>query len=989
MDAPVGHANFVETAGSYPLEPARFPADPDVDCAALHARLRTLLAEFRRSGEIDPFGNPISRTALELTRLVDRGEVSPSALEQLVQHLSAVAFARRARRLAAYVGDTDSAANEARLRDLFVRLARPDPSASPIPFENFRALAETLHFGVVFTAHPTFSLPLELSRELVRLASAPDPAAAAAAPAPWQDVRRARHRPPQGLTLDGEFAWAMEAIGHARDALARLHMVVLDVARALYPDDWTALSPRIVSIATWVGYDLDGRSDIGWTDTLTMRLRVKQAQLLRQRDKAAALHADYPDSAVAPTLELVESVLALAAKQVEFQIEAASATGGDAVERASGFARRLVEGREHALTDTLRTLRLISRAVAAADDPDLALRLCTLRAAIAGHGLALAHTHFRLNASQLHNAIRRQIDLRSAPDDPSHRRTYLAAINDLIAGAEPVSVNLGSLIAERTSARRMFMMIAQLAKHIDGETPVRFLIAETETAFTLLVALYFARLFGVEHLVEISPLFETAEALERGDAVIDEALRSPHFRAYVERHGKLCIQFGFSDSGRYIGQMAATFWIERLRFRLAGVLARHGLTGIQVVLFNTHGESIGRGGHPISMADRLRYLAPPASRAAFGRAGIAVKEESSFQGADGYLHFLSPELAFASLCRIVESALAPADEEVADPIYEDRDFAAEFFAVVRQEFAQVVDDPDYAALLGAFGTNMLDRTGSRPERRQHETWTGPREFGHPSQLRAIPNNGVLQQLGLLANTVSGLGRATAKNPERFRFMRAESPRFRRAMAMAEHAMGLGDLDVLRAYVDTLDPGVWLNRSGRTRIPVRREELRTIARQLERANVHARLVKIFRRLQADYLLLRDQVGDAPSPALDVDAREDLALLHALRIAQIHRIFLLASHIPDFAPHLDLTRDDLLQSILRLDVTETVELLKEIFPRRDSSDVAGVSFAEPATYVGGSSQTYEVEHATIFEPIAAHFELVRRIGAAITHHIGAVG
>ena len=80
-------------------------------------------------------------------------------------------------------------------------------------------------------------------------------------------AREGRHRPPTRLTLDDEFAWAMEAIGHAQSALARLHDVTLDVARAHYPDRWRSLVPRLVSIASWVGYDHDGRSDIGWTDT--------------------------------------------------------------------------------------------------------------------------------------------------------------------------------------------------------------------------------------------------------------------------------------------------------------------------------------------------------------------------------------------------------------------------------------------------------------------------------------------------------------------------------------------------------------------------------------------------------------------------------------------------------------------------------------------------------------------------------------------------
>ena len=107
------------------------------------------------------------------------------------------------------------------------------------------------------------------------------------------------------------------------------------------------------------------------------------------------------------------------------------------------------------------------------------------------------------------------------------------------------------MIEEKSSAKRMFMMLAQLAKQIDSETPIRFLIAETENALTLLVALHFAKLFKIDHLIEISPLFETEEALRRGDAIIEEALRSRHFRDYVKRMGRLCIQFGYSDSGRY------------------------------------------------------------------------------------------------------------------------------------------------------------------------------------------------------------------------------------------------------------------------------------------------------------------------------------------------------------------------------------------------------------------------------------------------------
>ena len=65
----------------------------------------------------------------------------------------------------------------------------------------------------------------------------------------------------------------------------------------------------------------------------------------------------------------------------------------------------------------------------------------------------------------------------------------------------------------------------------------------------------------------------------------------------------------------------------------------------------------------------------------------------------------------------------------------------------------------YAALLGAFGPSLLDATGSRPAARQADGMVGAARIRHPRELRAIPNNAILQQLGWCANTLQGIGAA--------------------------------------------------------------------------------------------------------------------------------------------------------------------------------------------------------------------------------------
>jgi phosphoenolpyruvate carboxylase len=925
------------------------PLDP---AAATIAELRDRLRAAREAAAADPFGDPVLSIALAISRRFDDGRLDHALVAAMLAALAQDAAADRARRLAAYVGLGDAPAG---LAALAARLARPDPDDSPVPFAAYREAVERPRFAAVFTAHPTFSMPPGTGAALAR--------AAGGEPLPEGLAHR-----PAAPTLEEEFVQAAEAIARGRDALDALNRALLHAAKGIWGDRWQALAPRPVLLASWVGYDTDGRTDIGWWDTMRLRLTMKRLQLARLGGQLAPL-----GDCAAVLRQRVEAALAA----VEAQL-AAAPRGGDPAE-VQDFARALVERRDDALTDTAALVEQFASALANAPDEAMRMALVVARAGLQSHGLSLAHTHFRLNASQLHNAMRQRLGLADAPEDMSRRRGLLAQMNQALAEVAPQPLDFGALLAEQASAARLMMTVAQIVKHVDGSQPIRFLIAETETGYTLLSALWLARRFGIEKHVEISPLFETADALERGERVLEEALRSPQYRDYIRAHGRLCLQFGYSDSGRYVGQLAASYLAERLKLRLVEQLKRHGLSGIELVLFDTHGESIGRGAHPGGLADRFAYLSPPAARRALRRAGLRLREETSFQGGDGYLLFGTEALASATVARIAEHAFAEPGEED-DPIYAEADFGADFFATIRREVAALVGDPGYAALLGAFGPGLLDRTGSRPAARQSDGIGGPARITHPSQLRAIPNNAILHQLGWLANTLHGLGAAAAANPDAFADLRAKSPRFARALAMAAHAAACSDLGVLRAAVDTLDPGPWLDRAGATARPGRREELMAVAAALEKLDLSAPVRRMFRRLQADHLVLRATWPELPRMP------DRLVLLHALRLALIHRIWLLAVRVPEFSPRHGATREALLRGILQLDVERAVALLAEVFPAAPDAS-AGLDFHEPAPPREGAS--YAQEHAAIFVPMGQLFALVRECSAAIAHEVGAFG
>ncbi len=111
-----------------------------------------------------------------------------------------------------------------------------------------------------------------------------------------------------------------------------------------------------------------------------------------------------------------------------------------------------------------------------------------------------------------------------------------------------------------------------------------------------------------------------------------------------------------------------------------------------------------------------------------------------------------------------------------------------------------------------------------------------------------------------------------------------------------------------------------------------------------------------------------------------------LLHALRLALIHHIWLLATGISDFSPRHELTRQTLEAAILRLEIEPSLEALAQIIPVAPDHSAA-YDYAEPA---GPRSTTaYAREHVAIFTPMRALHSLVREIATAMTHEVGAFG
>jgi len=906
--------------------------------------------------------NPVAQLGFELSRKLEAGALSLDEVDESTQALLQEAFLARASRLHDLLAPTEATENEAR----FSTLAMQTASSGYDAFSNH--WTQPL-LGCVFTAHPTFLLSPGAYHTLAQHA---------ANPADETDLDRLDKR--SAPSIDDEHEAALAAINCAADAQERLVELLVSVAQASFPEQWRTLRPKPFDLATWVGYDMDGRTDIAWTTSVRFRLLEKQNQLDRYLLMLRPLEES--DTAIAAVVE----TLAAAHRHTEAMLQAFS-QNLDSPEALSLAANALTAEDPERLV-TLQPLIGRLNEVATSASTELASRLIPIISAMQGQGLGVGTVHFRINASQLHNAIRRHLG--ADEDLVIESRSALTGLRKLIDRTEAVPVNFANLAIETTTAVRQFLAIAQILKHIDADNPIRLLIAECEQPTTVLTALFFARLFGIEDKIDISPLFETETALEHGGRFIASLLGEEIYRRYAEQRGRVAIQTGFSDAGRFLGQIPAALAIERLQGRLAQQMAKHGLTGVSALIFNTHGESMGRGAHPASIEERLKYAMSHWTRAQFAGRGIKLEHEVSFQGGDGYVYFGNPDLALALLTRVAEVQIAEVpDGGNDDPFYAEVDVSLDFYRDVRDTQARYFRDKSYNRALMAFGLSLLSKTGSRESRRQSDITTERSQTLR--SIRAIPQNAVLQQLGYPVNVIAGIGEAAAADHERFAYLIERSERAQSLIRLVALSNQLASIKTLGAYGEIYNGAFWATRPYRGAEPhVERASLE-LAERLAVDDRAAAFRQLATLLRVDGLKLRRLLDLLPPemlPAPNEKRRRTLGILHALRLALIQHIFLRAAHIPPFSRRNDIGRDEILEMVFALRIPDAVALLRDAYPV-EAPDIRDFDLTEPGAVSSGQAPDYVSIHNEYIDAIERAYELSLRISTAIALHFGAHG
>ncbi|MEO8229639.1 MAG: phosphoenolpyruvate carboxylase [Chloroflexota bacterium] len=142
----------------------------------------------------------------------------------------------------------------------------------------------------------------------------------------------------------------------------------------------------------------------------------------------------------------------------------------------------------------------------------------------------------------------------------------------------------------------------------------RYVISFTRSAADVLAVLELAELAGAADppaaatgglapavpILDVVPLFESADALVGCAAILDDLLADPIYRGHLlSRDDRQEVMLGYSDSNKESGFLAANWLLYRAQEALVATARRHGL---ELTLFHGRGGAIGRGGGPTNRA---------------------------------------------------------------------------------------------------------------------------------------------------------------------------------------------------------------------------------------------------------------------------------------------------------------------------------------------------------------------------------------------------
>lgn len=352
-------------------------------------------------------------------------------------------------------------------------------------------------------------------------------------------------------------------------------------------------------------------------------------------------------------------------------------------------------------------------------------------------------------------------------------------------------------VAVSETTRSVMDTIAVMRESDGMET---YITSMSTSVSDLLEVVLFLKEGGIwDRSINVVPLFETVDDLQRSGALLRELFALPIYRAHLDRIGYQEVMLGYSDSSKDGGYLAANWSLQSAMQTIAEVSAS---TGVKIRLFHGRGGTVGRGG---------------------GRANLAIlsQPKGAFQGQIRFteqgevisFRYSLPAIAHRHLEQIISACLIASlheNEDDFDSVHEE--VMERLSEVSRAAYRSLVYETDgfwnfYTHATPIDHISLLP-IASRPVYRPGGAAEGV------EGLRAIPWNFAWVQSRTLLVGWYGVGTALAAEIEsggleQLQTMYREWPFFRNVIDNAQLELVRAHLDTARLYADRSSvPLIW-------------------------------------------------------------------------------------------------------------------------------------------------------------------------------------
>ena len=313
-------------------------------------------------------------------------------------------------------------------------------------------------------------------------------------------------------------------------------------------------------------------------------------------------------------------------------------------------------------------------------------------------GLHMATLDIRQH-SEVHNAaVSELLSIAGVCDDYEelNENDKLEILRRELTSVRPL-LPLGTKLSDSTSELLATMRVVRDAVMLEPDSIRSWVISMTHHVSDMLAVLLLMKETGLYRpatkntpalsRIDVVPLFETIEDLQRAPALMDETLADPAFQTHLSavcngRENEQEIMLGYSDSNKDGGFLMANVALAIAQREIAEVFTKHN---VKLRYFHGRGGTIGRGGGRAGRAILAAPLGARTGRLRFTEQGEVIT-----------FRYALPDMARRHLEQIVHASLIASSGTTTsqhDPQLET--IAMGLASSARDAYRSLIDDPEF------------------------------------------------------------------------------------------------------------------------------------------------------------------------------------------------------------------------------------------------------------------------------------------------------